>query len=216
MINILKRLEEAFKLWAKEIWAYKYYLLLSLLIVALANYVNYTSGVYTTSGAKVMPSPDLILDNFGPYDLSFIFVYGYIAFFSIMVLYPLFFRVRMLHSVIIQLAFLTMLRSFFISLTHLRVPLDAVAVHFPFIFGKIQFQNDMFFSGHVAFIFLGFWLFKGKNIRYLFLVGSVVFAIVALAMHRHYSIDVFAAFFICYCSYVLGEKFLAIVERRKK
>ena len=79
---------------------------------------------------------------------------------------------------------------------------------FPWFFENLYFENDMFFSGHTAMPFLGFYLFRHSPLRYVFLVGAIVMGIVVLAMHLHYSIDVFAAFFMTYCSYRMGLRLL--------
>ena len=134
------------------------------------------------------------------------FVYGYLALVGAMFAYPLFFHIRMFHTVLSQFSLLVVLRALFMVFTHLQTPSDAIPVHFPWIFGGLSFQNDMFFSGHTAIPFLGFFLFKDSAYRYLFLVGSIVMGTVALVMHRHYSIDVFSAFFITFCSYRMGMR----------
>jgi membrane-associated phospholipid phosphatase len=56
--------------------------------------------------------------------------------------------------------------------------------------------------------FLGFYLFRGNILRYVYLVGAIVMGAVVLAMHVHYSIDVFGAFFMTYCSYQMGSVLL--------
>ena len=66
----------------------------------------------------------------------------------------------------------------------------------------------MFFSGHTAMPFLGFYLFRRSWVRYAFLAGSIVMGFVVLAMHVHYSIDVLAAFFMTYGSYRIGHRIL--------
>ena len=65
---------------------------------------------------------------------------------------------------------------------------------------------------HTAMPVLGFYLFRGSWFRYVFLVGAVVMGIVVLAMHLHYSIDVFGAFFMTYCSYRIGRRFLLKID----
>jgi hypothetical protein len=110
--------------------------------------------------------------------------------------------------VIVQFSILLVLRSLFLIFTHLETPPGSIPVSFPSIFGNLYFENDMFFSGHAAFPFLGFYVFRRSAIRYAFLVGAVVMGVVVLAMHIHYSIDVFAAFFMAYCSYRMGRRVL--------
>jgi hypothetical protein len=114
----------------------------------------------------------------------------------------------MLHVVAIQFSLLLIVRSLFMIFTHVGTPEGAVSVHFPGIFSKLYFENDMFFSGHTAMPFLGFYLFRGNILRDVDLVGAIVLGIVVLAMHVHYSIDVFGAFFMTYCSYQMGTVLL--------
>lgn len=190
--------------WIREFLNHKYLIAFSLVLVVVATYLDYYSGVYVSStpGIEV---PDLILDHVGPIDLSPLFVYGYIALIVGLFSYPLLFHIRTLHVVVSQFSLLVMLRSVFMIFTHLETPPDAILATFPWIFEKLSFQNDMFFSGHTAIPLLGFFLFRRSPIRYLFLAGSIVMAIVVLAMHLHYSIDVFSAFFITYCSCRIGN-----------
>ncbi len=156
-------------------------------------------------GVKV---PDLILDLFPAVDLSFLFIYGYVSLILGMFVYPVVFRLRMLHIVAFQFSLLLIVRSVFMIFTHLETPAGAVSVNYPWFFRGLYFENDMFFSGHTAMTFLGFYVFRRSRLRYVFLVGSIVMAIVVLAMHVHYSIDVLAAFFMTYGSYRIGHRIL--------
>ena len=196
--------------WRKELSEYRYLILLSLLIFIIATFIDYFSGVYVTS-TKSVHVPDMILDHIGPYNMKFLFIWGYIAFFLMLFLYPILFHIRTLHIVICQFSLLVMLRAVFVTLTHLQTPPDAIQASFPWIFQKLNFQNDMFFSGHTAIPFLGFLMFK-KQIRYFFLFGSFMMGTVVLLAHMHYSIDVFGAFFITYCSYKTGNLLIRKAE----
>ena len=215
--NIVERLKKYFRQglrdWIREFLEYKYLIALSLVLIAVAMYLDYLAGVYVSSTYSIQV-PDLILDHVEPVDLDFLFVYGYVALITGLVLYPLFFHIRIFHIAISQLSLLVMLRSLFMIFTHLETPPDSVPVHFPSVFGKLYFENDMFFSGHTAIPFLGFYLFHTSPIRYVFLAGSIVMAITVLVMHLHYSIDVFSAFFITYCSYRIGNVCLRMIDAR--
>jgi hypothetical protein len=201
------RVREAIRDWIGDVWACKRMLAVAAVFVAVGLAADYYCGsyVHVTAGAKV---PDLLLDKIPPVDLSFLFVYGYMVLLMVLFLYPAFFRVRMVHVVAIQFSVLLMLRSVFMIFTHLETPAGSVAVSFPGLFENLYFENDMFFSGHTAMPFIGFYVFRRSPLRYFFLVGALVMGIVVLAMHLHYSIDVFAAFFMTYCSYKMGQRLL--------
>jgi membrane-associated phospholipid phosphatase len=193
--------------WTSELLRHRHLLLLSSAFVGVALLADYLCGAYVTLRPAVIV-PDLILERLPTIDLSFLFTYGYIALILGMFLYPLFCRVRVLHIVVIQFSLLLVLRSVFMIFMHVSTPAGSVHVHFPGFFGRFYFENDMFFSGHTAMPFLGFYLFRPHRLRYVYLVGSIVMGLSALAMHVHYSIDVFAAFFMTYCSYQMGTALL--------
>jgi hypothetical protein len=208
-LNTLQRIgiyyKKGFRDWLREFLQNWKLIGISLLLVVAATAVDYHAGVYVTS-TGTMDVPDLILNRIEkPIDLSLVFVYGYIAIIVALFSYPLVFHIRTLHRVISQFSLLVALRSGFIILTHLETPAHAIDVSFPGVFGKLSFENDMFFSGHTAIPFLGFLLFRHSPIRYFFLLGSFVMGTTVLAMRQHYSIDVFGAFFITYCSYRMGN-----------
>jgi len=202
----------SFSSWKNEHLKYKKILIIAIFFVILSNTINFYAGTYV-SKLKVESVPDLILNNFGPYDLNFLFGFGFIIILTVTYLYPFLFEVKLFHKVLFQTSILITIRAFFICLTHLQIPSDATQVHFPIIFGNFLFQNDLFFSGHVALTFLGFFIFEKKQIKIFFLISSILMGFVVLGMHQHYSIDVFAAFFITYTSFKIGEYIIKIIKK---
>ncbi len=212
-MSLINYLHEEVSRWKKEVSEHKYLILLSIGLIIIALIVDYTAGYYTTYKAQVDDVPDLILKYIPPTDLNFLFVYGWLFVLAVFVAYPLFFDVKKIHVVIFQSSFLIIIRAFFIILTHLQTPLTVVGGQFPKFLNILYFQNDQFFSGHVALPFLAFLLFQeNKFLKYFFLISSILMGVVVLAMHQHYSIDVFAAFFIVYGCYKIGE---VIMKRLK-
>jgi hypothetical protein len=204
---------QKFSEWRQEIKRHWFLIFLSLVLMIIAMVLNYVSGFYVTYRAEVVNVQDLILDHITPINLNFIFVYLYLLAIFVLVLYPLLYNVKKFHAAIAQFSFLSIVRSFFIILTHLQTPSDAVGGKFPGALNLLKFSNDQFFSGHVALPFLGFLLFyENKKLRYFFLITSIVMAITVLAMHQHYSIDVFAAFFITYGCYRAGNWLMKKLE----
>lgn len=196
---------ELYRKWCKEIWDNKFLIFLSLIFLTFAIILDYIGGTYVTKTQGIV-APDIILDNIPTFNLDFIFIYGAVFMVGLLFLYPLFFRIKKLHIVISQFSLLVMVRGFFITLTHLATPANALKFTIPKALFLLNFSNDLFFSGHTAIPFLGFLLFKGSKIRYLFLALSIFMGCVVLLMHVHYSIDVFSAFFITYGTFKVGER----------
>lgn len=203
---------EYFEDWIRVIGKNIYKIILAFALFALASVFAGLSGNYVMN-ADTTVSHDLILDNFPPVDLTFIFVYVWLAVLLFLLLYAVFVRHDKLHRVVFHYSLLLLVRSIFIVLTHLKTPIDAIPVHFPGVLSRLAFENDMFFSGHTAFPLIGFFVFRNSKIRYLFLAFSLLLAFTVLAMHQHYSIDVFAAFFIAYGTFKLGEMMLSYMKR---
>ena len=190
--------------WKKETLKHKKLIILSIFFLIIAVIINYVSGNYV-DGASCVTVSDLILDHIPTLDLDFLFVYGISFVIVVLFLYPIFFKVDRTHIVISQFSLLILIRSFFTALTHLSVPAGALSFDSPNFFTIFDFKNALFFSGHTAFPFLGFLLFRKEKIGKFFLVATIIMALTVLFMHVHYSIDVFAALFITYGSFKIGE-----------
>ncbi len=200
--------------WKEEILTHKEIIFLSVFLLVLAVVINYNAGKYTSRVGSAIVN-DFVLDNIAPVDLTFIFVYGWMLIVAALFAYPLFFKVHKIHEVISHFSLLIIVRSFFITLTHLKTPLDAIGVSFPGALSLLAFQNDLFFSGHTAVPFLGFLLFKGEKIRMFFLLGSIILAVTVLLMHQHYAIDVLSAYFITFGTYKMGKILFASMEKKR-
>lgn len=150
----------------------------------------------------VAPVTDLILSNIRVYDVGGIFVYG-----SVLLLFVGIFiglrKPNFIPFAMKSVALFTLIRSFFVSLTHISAFPTHIIINSSF-FNKAAFNgiftgNDLFFSGHTGLPFLLaliFWEYKIPRI--IFLSFSIIFAIVVLLGHIHYSIDVASAYFITY------------------
>ncbi|PIN90080.1 hypothetical protein COU57_04605 [Candidatus Pacearchaeota archaeon CG10_big_fil_rev_8_21_14_0_10_32_14] len=190
--------------WRKTLIKNKYKILLSFLFLFIAVVVTVLSGHYTTTKGMAT-STDLFLDNFGPIDLHLIFSYGFYLVVGILILFPLFYDIKKFHLAISHFSLIIIIRSIFITLTHLKTPVDAIPPGFSGVLEIFVMQNDLFFSGHTAIPFIGFLVFHDSKIKYVFLALSILLGLTSLLMHRHYTIDVLSAFFIAYGTYKLGQ-----------
>ena len=193
------------KEWRTELRNHKNLILLSLAFLASSVALIYVAGNYVDS-AESSAVPDLILGFLPAVNLSFLFIYGYVLAIAVLLIYPFLFKIKEFHVILSQFSLLVLIRSFFISLTHLKIPADAIVTNTPYLYHLLLFENDLFFSGHAAIPFLGFLLFRKQKIGIFFLIATIVLATSVLFMHVHYSIDVFAAYFITYGSYKIGDK----------
>ncbi len=192
--------------WKKDFRKNKNLIFLSLIFLAIAVTLTYIASSYADKVGSASVT-DIILDHIPVVNLMLAYILGSIIVTFVLFFYPSIFKVKELYVVICQFSLLYIIRSFFISLTHLTKPVDSLILQTP-AFGKffmLAFQNDLFFSGHTAEAFLGFLLFRKTKVGIFFLIATIGMMATVLLMHVHYSIDVFAALFIAYGSYKIGE-----------
>lgn len=187
-------------------WAFMRSVLLSVGLVLVSLAVNYYAGTYATQQVS-NPVTDIVLSNTRTYDLDGVFVYGIfgLVFFIIVLCME---KPQRIPYAAKSAALFVLIRSFFITLTHIapyptRVILDPGSYINDFSFG-----GDLFFSGHTGLPFLMAFIFWDDLwLRIFFIAASIFFGAVVLLAHLHYSIDVAAAFFITYSIYRLTEIF---------
>lgn len=171
--------------------------------------INYRAVLYVHE-IPVVSVDDLILNNIPTLDLSFMYTFGIYFVAIFMFVYPLFFKPELVPFTIKTVAAFVAIRAGFISLTHLGAPANFFQLpqfeDQPGVF-RIFYTNDLFFSGHTGFPFLGALLFwENRFIRWLLVSMSIAQAFTVLFMHVHYSIDVFSAYFITYSIYIVSDK----------
>lgn len=166
-----------------------------LILLGTSLVINFYAGSFAENNASNSVT-DLILDNTKVWDVDGLFVYGSMMLW-IFVASLLFYKPKFAPFVFKSIALFIFIRSVSITLTHiapfpgqLNLPTDSLMRFF-------TFGGDLFFSAHTGLPFLLMFLFwKNTFLRYLFLATTLLFACVVLLGHYHYSIDVFAAFFI--------------------
>jgi hypothetical protein len=191
-----------------EFFKHHHLILLSLMFFVLAMVGNWYSSAYVDR-IPTTSVHDIVLDNLPTMDMDFIFMYGLALIVVVIFFYTAIFRIKEAHIVLSQFGILILIRSFFIILTHLGKPADALELkEVTWWYSLLNYNNDLFFSGHTATPFMAFLIFRKEKIGMFFLLMTFVMAFTVLAMHVHYSIDVFSAFFITYGSYTLGRVLL--------
>jgi hypothetical protein len=175
--------------------AFRVSVLQSILVLIASLVVNYVAGTYASLHAG-HPVRDVLLDRMPTLPVDVIFVDGAFLLWAF-VLTILLSAPRTIPFVLKALTLFIVIRSFFVVLTHIGPPVDEAVLDPNRIMDTFTFAGDLFFSGHTGFPFLLSLIFwENKTLRYILLGSSIVFALAVLFGHLHYSIDVFAAFFI--------------------
>lgn len=171
--------------------------------------VNYYAGTYASDKASNSVN-DLFLDNLPIVDVNIIFISGFVLFIFFIIGLSLY-HPKKIPFTLKAVSLFIITRAIFMTLTHigpfpLQFPLETGDV-----IGKFIFSADLFFSGHVGLSFLMALIYwNSLRIRTVFIAISIIFAVSALLGHLHYSIDVFAAYFITHSIYTISKQLFAI------
>lgn len=188
--------------------AYLISLIIGIGLIVFAYFLNFWASAYNDSKTYLSVG-DLILDQLPVVNLNFLFLWGIWGLILLMFVYPVFFKPEIIPFGLKTFSILIYLRCGFILLTNVGPPegfyFNGGLVGGNFL-ADFMFKNDLFFSGHTAYPFLAFLVFRDHWIRWIFLVSSFVMAATVLLMHVHYSIDVFAAFFITFATYEISDR----------
>lgn len=178
----------------------------ALLVVSLI--INFYAGKYALEEAS-NPVTDIVLSNIPVFDVSMAFIYGPVLFWAL-VLGLCISNPHRIPLVLKSIVLLMLVRSVFISLTHIGPFPERMTVEFSYLSSFTTFGSDLFFSGHTAYPFLMALIFwANKKLRILFIAFSLFFATVVLLGHVHYTIDVLGAYFITHSIYYLSKRLFA-------
>lgn len=192
----------------KQYWTQKRYRNSSLVGVVLflvSLVVNRYASFYATAQAS-NPVTDLLLDNLPVMRVEWI-VNDVAAFFGFCMFLLILWQPRRIPFILKAIALFIFIRSGFITFTHLAPFPERIYLDPTDVFRTLTYGGDYFFSGHtgVSFLFaLIYW--QEKRVRYFCLAAAVLLSVGVILGHLHYSIDVFAAFFITYGIFVMAQR----------
>ncbi len=181
---------------------------LGLVFLGVSFGVNYFAGLYATRLASNAVT-DFFLNILPVFDIDGFFVYGAVLM-LVCILLLIARRPEYFPFVAKTVALFVLTRSLFIAVTHLGIIPEGIPLPTDNPIRWITFGGDLFFSGHVGMPFLFALIFwRDKIVRYAFILTSVIFGVMVLLGHFHYSIDVFAAYFITYGVADMAKLFFA-------
>lgn len=179
--------------------------LAALLLLALSFLFNFFANVYVARSTGNYVS-DLILDHLPVVNVDFIFSEGF-TIFCLFIILLLLHQPNKIPFAVKSIALFILIRSVFITLTHLAIPPDHSYLEPNRILDNMTSSDDLFFSAHTGLPFLLALIFwENKSLKIFFISASLFFAVSVLLGHLHYSIDVFAAFFITYTIFHIAQK----------
>lgn len=152
---------------------------------------------------------DPVLNLFKPISVSeFTFFITY--FFGIYGLIISFREPRLFVGLLQAYTIMTLMRMTCLYLLPLEAPPSIIPLKDTFLqstfYSGRENLKDLFFSGHAATIFLFAFGFRKKGARLLFFVGACIIAVLVVAQHVHYSIDVLAAPIFAYLATFVQKK----------
>jgi hypothetical protein len=179
--------------------------IMAVVLFVFSLIVNFYAGSFATTHASNYVT-DVILDNIPVFNVDLPFVYGPIVVFSFAA-WLCFSVPRRLPFVVNSLALFILIRSLFITLTHIGPFPDHTVIDYTSqIIEKFTFGGDLFFSGHTGQPFLlGLIFHENRRLLFFFSAAAIFFGVIVLLGHLHYSIDVVAAFFITFTIYHLAR-----------
>ncbi len=182
-------------------------LIMGFFLVTLSCVINAYAVTYATDSIS-NPVTDIVLSNTPVYNVDGFFVYGAVLLIFIITMVCLA-RLERAPFVLKSVALFTVIRSFFVSLTHISPFPQHTAITANFFttwFPSAFTGADLFFSGHTGLPFLLALIFWDTLwLRTLFLGLSILFGAVVLLGHLHYTIDVVSAFFITFTIFTLAK-----------
>ncbi len=178
--------------------------ILSIVMFAVAIFINFCAGTYATEKASNSVT-DIVLNNIRTYDVDGMFIYGTFIFWGFLLIVALY-HIHKFPFIIKTLSLFIIIRSIFISLTHIGPFPSQIQIMPTSIISKFSFGGDLFFSGHTGIPFLIALIFWDiVPLRITFLLASLFFGTIVLLGHLHYSIDVLSAFFITFTIFHLAK-----------
>lgn len=192
----------------KYLWSQKDFFLsfvLGLVFLAGSLILNHFASIYVDKNAGAYIQ-DILLDNLPVINVDWIINDGVIVFGLFIIGYVII-NPKKAPFFLKSAALFIFIRSIFITLTHLGPAPSQTYLDPDDLLIKLNVGRDMFFSGHTGLPYLMALMFwKNKLARYISLSAALVFGSAVLLGHLHYSIDVFAAFFITYTIFHIAQR----------
>ncbi len=178
-----------------------------IVMLVVSCVINYYAGTYAAERASNYVN-DIVLSNIPVFDVDAVFVFGPFVLWLIVAVLCLH-EPKRIPFVLKSIALFVVIRSIFITLTHIGpFPDHDILDRGQTLVKDFTFGADLFFSAHTGLPYLMALVFWDNTfLRRFFTITAVFFGVIVLMGHLHYTIDVLSAFFITYTIYHLATIF---------
>jgi hypothetical protein len=166
------------------------------------------------------PGSDILLDQLPLIDLVPVLTMGWLAIHLLAIYLGVMYCPRRWAFVLATIGLLIFVRTVFVAFNPIGPPPGILSLNASYLLsplkGILAFENEFFFSGHVAFPYLYsriFWRIAWARRTFVFL--SVVMAASVLLTRNHYTMDVLGAYFVTHSVYGLSRWLLAPLDPEK-
>jgi hypothetical protein len=143
------------------------------LLLFLSFIVNFYAGIYATESASNHVN-DIILSNIPVFDVDTIFIYGPLVLWVIVTFLCLS-EPKYSPFVLKSIALFIVIRSVFMTLTHIGPFPDQIVLNYSDLIGKFTFGGDLFFSAHTGLPFLMALIFReNKKLLIFFTITALL------------------------------------------
>ncbi len=200
----MKKIASKYKYYWKR-HGFRYAVFSGIVFLAASLTINHFAGLYANLKAGNYVN-DILLDNLPVMDVDGLLNYG-VELFFLFLMYCVIVEPKRAPFALKSIALFYLVRSISITLTHLGPYPTVTPIDPSNLLATLISGNDFFFSAHTGIPFLIALIFwDEKLIRYISIMASIVFGSAVILGHLHYSIDVFAAFFITYTIFHISMK----------
>ena len=156
------------------------------------------------------PGVDPLLASLPHIDVNWLLSDVWLGMHAAMAVYWFGWERRRIPYFIAVIALWIMVRNVFIAVMPVGQPEGLMRIYedgaFSWIQGTLNFDSELFFSGHTGFPFLYFLLAdRLPRARWALFFTSLVMGVGVLLTRNHYVIDVLGAFFVTYSAWKLGS-----------
>lgn len=160
--------------------------------------------------ARVLPAgSDLLLDQLPLIDLVPVLTVGWLSIHVLAIYVGVMYCPRRWAFILATIGLLILVRTAFVALNPIGAPPGILSLNASYVLaplkGILAFENEFFFSGHVAFPYLYsriYWHIAWA--RRTFVLLSIVMAASVVLTRNHYTMDVLGAYFVTYSVYALS------------